>query len=468
MDHSGSGPEVRLPIQRVTDPFLRFVELENGGAIVLLAMTVLALGWANSPWASAYEHLWHTPVGFELGDHAIRMSLAHWVNDGLMAIFFFAVGLEIKREVVRGELSTLSRAMLPIVAALGGMVIPALLYMAVAGDGAAARGWGIPMATDIAFAVAALAILGKRVPPVMKILLLALAVADDLGAVLVIALVYTESLNLAALGGAAALLAFTFGMNRAGVKSFLPYWVVGALAWLAVHESGIHATIAGVALGLLTPATVHAGARQTFVARARHLADELFDGDGPEVDPAGHRRHHAYRQMHQVYVQTQAPLDYLHNQLDRFVVFVIMPIFALANAGVAIDPSVLGDPEVGMVTLAVAVGLLVGKPLGVTVFSVLAVRLGIAALPRGVGWPAIVGVGMLAGVGFTMSLFVTLLAFSDAALISGAKVGILIASILAAAAGTTVLRFALPAIPADKGAGERAGDPERELVNPAA
>jgi len=433
---------------RLFRPFAQFMALEISSALVLLALTVLALAWANSPWAHGYEHLLHEKVGFVFGEHAFKLSVHHWVNDALMAIFFFLVGLEIKREMVLGDLSTRARAMLPVMGALGGMIVPALIYFGFHRTGPAAAGWGIPMATDIAFAVAAMSVLGSRVPPPLKIFLLALAIADDLGAVTVIAVFYTETIHLGALAAAVAFLAFVFAMNLAGVRAFAPYWVVGGVVWFFTHESGVHATIAGVALGLLTPTHPDPELRETLTDRARQTVDRLREWvrQGHE-DHGGHHRHHAVVEIQQAARGALSPLDYLANRLERPVLFVIMPLFALANAGVALEASTLQDPLAMRVALAVALGLLVGKPLGITLFAWVAVKTGLAAMPRGVNFLAIFATGMLAGIGFTVALFISALAFDDPVITAGSKVGILLGSTVACVVGLLALARALPAQP---------------------
>jgi NhaA family Na+:H+ antiporter len=441
-----------LLAERLARPFVRFLELETSSAILLLAMAVAALVWANSPWGATYDHFWHLPLGLRLGDvFALELSLGHWVNDGLMTIFFFVVGMEIKREMVQGELSTRARAMLPILGALGGMVVPAGIYASLHWGEPTLRGWGIPMATDIAFAVAALSVLGSRVPPGLRIFLLALAIADDLGAVAVIAIFYTAEIHLSALWLAAAGLALCVVLNRMGVRSFLVYALVGAFVWFETHHSGVHATISGVMLGFLTPTWLPTTDHETMIDRGRHALDRLRDllRRHPEegVDHGGHERHHVAQQLADVGRASLSPLDLLVNVLERPVAFVIMPVFALANAGVALDASTLGNPTAERVGVAVALGLLFGKPIGITLFSWASVRLGIAALPRGVGWPALAATGVLAGIGFTVALFVTALAFTDPHATAGSKVGILAGSFLATLAGLAILARALPARP---------------------
>ncbi len=389
------------PAQRLTAAFRRFFELEGASTILLLGATVAALALANSPLRDGYEHALHLPLALQMGSFALELSLGHFVNDALMAVFFFVVGMEIKRELVLGELSSPRRAALPVFGALGGMIAPAGIYAALHWGGPAIHGWGIPMATDIAFAVAALGVFGARVPTGLKIFLLALAIADDIGAVAVIAIFYTAELTplglIVAFGGLVTCVA----LARAGVRSYGVYFLVGAVVWYATLQSGVHATIGGVLLGLITPARPDEG-------------------------------------------EKHAPVDDLIHRLHPWVAFVIMPVFALCNAGVALDASSLGDAEAQRVALGVVLGLLVGKPVGVTLLSWLAVRFGIAELPRGVGWSQITGAGLLAGIGFTVALFIAALAFSEANLIAGAKVGILVASLLATLGGAALLAKVLP------------------------
>jgi NhaA family Na+:H+ antiporter len=442
-------PSPQYLAQRIARPFVQFMELEIGSALALLSMTIVALVWANSPWAHGYEHLLHEPVAISFGDHGLSLSVHHWINDGLMAIFFFLVGMEIKREMVMGDLSTRARAMLPVMAALGGMVFPAGIYAAFNYGGPAAHGWGIPMATDIAFAVAAMSVLGSRVPPPLKVFLLALAIADDLGAVLVIAVFYTETIHLAALAAAGVALLVVVAMKRGGVHSFLPYWAVGAVVWYFTHESGVHATIAGVALGLLTPAYPDTRRREALLGRAHDALDHLREWVRRDhEDHGGHQRHHAVSQIQDATREALSPLDYLANRLERTVLFVIMPLFALANAGVSLDTSTLSDPMATRVGMAVALGLLIGKPVGITLFAWLSVRIGLAVMPRGVNLVAIFATGMLAGIGFTVALFVSALSFHEPAMTAGSKIGILVGSTVACIIGLGALSYALPREPA--------------------
>lgn len=436
----GSPPKLA---DRIAQPFRRFFAIEAASSILLLAATLVALFVANSPWRSDWEHFWHQRVAIEFGSFELALSLAHWVNDALMAIFFFVVGLEIKRELTLGALATRRQAMLPAFGALGGMLVPALIYLALQPGGEASAGWGVPMATDIAFAVAALAILGPRVPPGLKVFLLALAIVDDLGAVTVIAIFYTDQIHLMPLAAALLGLGATYAIRLAGVRSYGPYFVTGAGVWLAMLGSGVHATVAGVMLGLLTP--VHALVeRETLVERMRERIGEAFDrigsGAGHELEPE-----HLLQEVRALSLVAQSPLEYLTHQLHPWVAFVVMPVFALANAGVPLDVGTLGDPEALRVSIAVALGLLLGKPIGIALFALAAVRLGIAALPPGVNGGMLFGAGLLGGIGFTMALFVTALAFGEGPLAAASKVGVLVASVVAAVLGVAILHRALPA-----------------------
>jgi NhaA family Na+:H+ antiporter len=444
-----SEPAAPRLLSRMTRPLQRFLELEASSTLLLLLGTVCALAWANSPWAASYEHLLHVPLAARIGSAELELTLHHFVNDALMALFFFVVGLEIKRELVIGELSSLGRAMLPVLAAVGGMLLPALFFLALNGTGPAARGWGIPMATDIAFAVAALSVFGSRVPSGLKVFLLALAIADDIGAVTVIALFYTEHLSVVWLAWAAGGLLFTWALNRAGVRAYGVYFAVGALVWLATWLSGVHATIAAVALGFLTPARPldPAGGRRTLIARSREVLDRLGDLLDHEHDHGGHERHRLAREVSRTARAALSPLDELTNLLHPWVAFAIMPLFAFANAGVTIEPRALVEPVPLRIALGVVLGLLLGKPLGVALFSWLAVRLGVARLPAGVTWPQVGATGLLAGIGFTVALFISALAFEPPAFGAASKVGILAGSAIATGLGIAWLARALPPAP---------------------
>jgi Na+:H+ antiporter, NhaA family len=431
-----SEPRLELPeepIDRLIGPLERFMHVEAAGGIVLLACTVIALALANSPFSDTYLHIWETPVGFQIGPLSVRHSLHHWINDGLMALFFFVVGLEVKREMVLGELRDPRRAALPLIAALGGMLVPAAVYLALQAGTPAQRGWGIPMATDIAFVVGCMAVLGPRIPHGLRILLLTLAIADDIGAILVIAFGYSTGIHLAPLLLGAGGLALVLVLTRLGVRSFGIYTLIGLLVWFAFQESGVHATIAGVILGLLTPARPYLG--RGMFAPLLQRATELVQGGGWERASSTNVR--TFRQAAR---ETVSPLEYLESTLHPWVGFLIMPVFALANAGVPFQVASLADP----VALAVAAGLVIGKPVGILLSSWIAVRARVATLPDGVGWGAVGGAGALAGIGFTMALFVAGLALEGPPL-EAAKVGILGGSALAAVLGMVGLQRALPA-----------------------
>ncbi|MBK7877038.1 MAG: Na+/H+ antiporter NhaA [Planctomycetes bacterium] len=423
-------PLPREPIDRLTRPVADWMHVEASSGFVLLACTLAALGLANSPWAEGYLAFWKTKVGFQVGSFGMQHSLQHWINDGLMAVFFFVIGLEVKRELVHGELRDARRAALPIAAAIGGMVAPALLYLAFAGDGPARNGWGIPMATDIAFVVGCMAVLGRRVPVALRILLLSLAIADDIGAILVIAVGYTDDLDLVLLGAGFAGIVLVAVLARLGVRSFGVYTALGAAIWYGFHESGVHATIAGVILGLQTPARAYLGRS----VLSRWVSCVGQDEPGPSAREA----HAAVR----VARETVSPLDYLVHALHPWVAFVIMPVFALANAGVSLAGASLFEP----VPIAVAIGLILGKPLGIVVFSFVAVRTGLCRLPTGVSWTVLLGAGFLAGIGFTMALFIAGLAL-EGDLLDAAKVGILAGSAVSAALGMACLFRWLPTPP---------------------
>ena len=394
----------RRRLARLITPFQEFLHQEASSGLILLACTLIALIWANSPWGHSYVELWERKIAIGVAPAKLSLSLAHWINDGLMAIFFFVVGLEIKREVLVGELASLRKATLPIVAAVGGMVAPALLYSLFNFGGKGESGWGIPMATDIAFAVGILALLGRHAPLPLKIFLTALAIVDDMGAVLVIAIFYSHGLVWVNLLLAAVILLVLFGFNRAGIRHPLPYLLLGVVLWWAIFGSGIHATIAGVLLALTIPARQAVGADDT---------------------------------------ATESLLQRLEHALHPWVAFLIMPIFALANAGITLESSiatVLGNP----ISWGVIAGLVVGKQVGITAFAWLAVKSGLAALPQGVSWRQIYGAAWLGGIGFTMSLFIAGLAFGEGTPLLVAKFSILLASLLAGLGGWYILRSAQP------------------------
>ena len=404
-----------------------FLRVEAAGSVVLLAAAVVALVWANSPWAAAYDEFWHTTLTLDLGVIRLENSLQHWVNDGLMVIFFFVVGLEIKYELVHGDLRDPKTAALPIVAAIGGMVVPAAIYAAVVGGGAGSSGWGIPMATDIAFAVGVLGLLGRRIPSPARLFLLTLAIVDDIGAILVIAIFYTEDLDLRALAIAVGLLLLMVGMRRLRIWAVWAYVVVGALVWLATLESGVHATLAGVAIGLLTPARP---LLQESVARG-YARDALADG---ELDADELHR------LRFLLNESVSMVERLQTRLHPVSAYLVLPVFALANAGVALRGGVLGDAMDSAVALGIMLGLVVGKPVGIVLAAFVAVRFGLGRLPQDTGWRVLAGLGAVGGIGFTVSLFIAGLSFpGDDVLTGEAKVGILVGSLVSALVGVAFL-----------------------------
>lgn len=419
-----------LPVRRLPRTLRHFLETEAAGGLVLLVAALAALAWANSPWRDGYDQLWATELSLRVGPFAIAEDLRHWINDAAMALFFFVVGLEIKRELVKGDLREPRAAVLPAIAALGGMVVPALLYLAVTAGGPGARGWGIPMATDIAFAVGVLALLGPRVPGSLRLFLLTLAIVDDIGAILVIAVFYAEDLDGGALLVALALLAAVVALRRIGVVWFPAYVLLGLGVWLATYLSGVHATIAGVALGLVTPARPLAP-----TAVAREWAEEL-DDDPSAGDMAA---------MTALAKATVSVAERLQHTLHPWTSFLIVPLFALANAGVALGGGALDAPGSLAIAAGIALGLVVGKTVGITGAVWLAVRLHVGRLPEGATWGRVTGVAAVAGIGFTVSLFVAGLAFEPGSPAEdAAKLAILAASLTAAVLGVAVLRFAHP------------------------
>jgi len=430
------------PIDRLLRPVERFMQVQASGGILLLAAAVVAMVWANSPWRDAYHDLWHHTLAIRVDRFELARTLHHWINDGLMAMFFFVVGLELKREVVGGQLSHPSQAILPVAAGVGGMLVPAAIYAAFnGGDVQAANGWGIPMATDIAFAVGVIALLGDRVPVALKIFLTTLAIADDLGAVLVIALFYTSDVSLLNLAIGFGFLCLLVGGNRLGVRSPIFYGLIGIGGlWLAFLMSGVHATIAGVLAAMAIPATVKID-EAGYVARMRRQLEAFSALEPNQVDTLTEDQLHAIEETIRLSRHASTPLQRLEHQLHPLVVYVVMPLFALANAGVEL-PSDLPSALAGKVALGVALGLLVGKPVGILLVCGLVVRLGWARVGGEFSWAQLVGAAFLGGIGFTMSLFINELALESEALRQQAKLGILLASIVAGAVGFAVLRRA--------------------------
>jgi Na+:H+ antiporter, NhaA family len=445
----------RRPVARVLRPFQQFAKIGSLGGIVLLISTAMALAWSNSPWGASYFHLWETEIVVGSAASPLSLTLHEWINDLLMAVFFLLVGLEIKREMLVGELSSPRQAALPILAALGGMVIPALCYVALNRGGPAMAGWGIPMATDIAFALGILALLGPRVPLGLKVFLAALAIVDDLGAVLVIAFFYTSSIAWGALAGAGACVALLLWLNARRICALTPYLMLGALLWYCFLLSGIHATIAGVVLALTIPTDARINADE-FSARARALVDE-FDrtetGDLLVLTSKGQQE--ALHGLDVAVSAVNAPLLKLEHSLNTLVSFGIMPLFALSNAGVRLDGAAVALTSPA--ALGIMAGLVIGKTVGITGFSVLAVRAGIASLPAGVTWRMLNGAAWLAGIGFTMSLFIAGLAFSDVALLEASKISVLASSVVAGTVGFLILSRSAPTGAASDASEDRVG-----------
>ncbi len=427
------------PIERLIKPFALFAKQASAGGIVLLACAVVALLWANSPLGEYYFRLWSTPVEVRFGNLIdIDKPLLLWINDGLMAVFFFLVGMEIKRELLVGELRSPRKAMLPMAAAVGGMVVPALIYASLNWGTPEIRGWGIPMATDIAFALGALALLGTRAPLALKVFLTALAIVDDLGAVLVIALFYTENLKVNALLYSLLFWGAMIAMNRLGVRSGLVYFLVSLGMWYFMLKSGVHATVAGVLGAFAIPVRSRIDP-ELFIVRVREYLNQFDQPVTERTIILSPEQQSAVEAIEREALRVQSPLQRLEHRLHYFVAFFVMPIFALANAGVALGGEG-GLNWTSRVIWGVALGLLIGKPLGITLFSWLAVRLGLAQLPQGINFVHIVGVGFLAGIGFTMALFIAGLAFRGDEL-NYAKLGILSGSALAGAIGFMMLRI---------------------------
>ncbi len=448
-NNDGSDGRIHMPLEKTFDriltPFEAFIHHQTTGGIMLLGAAVVALIIANSPLGGAYQHLLHLKMGFAIGDWSLKLSLHHWINDGLMTLFFFLVGLEIKRELLVGELSDFRQAMMPAIAAIGGMVVPALLYLGLAGSGPQAKGWGIPMATDIAFAVSALVILGRRIPSGLMAFLVALAIVDDLGAVAVIAFFYTSSVNLTMLVAAGGLFALMIMFNLGGIRHPLPYFIVGTLLWLAMLQSGIHATIAGILMALTIPSKPEYDPL-LFSRKIRELMKRFDEAHRDDRNILANETQFSILEAVESNARHAAtPLQRLEHGLHLPVGLLIMPIFALANAGIPLGIGPLVEAIHSPITLGVGVGLVLGKLIGVLGFTWLAVRLGIGHLPAGTDFRHIVGVGLLAGIGFTMSIFISELAFAgNEHALNFAKYGILFASLAAGIGGYLWLRFAVP------------------------
>jgi NhaA family Na+:H+ antiporter len=426
-------PAAHAAARRLLFPVERFLSIEAASGILLLVAAAVALAWANSPFRASYQALWHTPLGLHLGPWSFTRDLHFWINDGLMVVFFFVVGLEIRRELHAGELSEVRRAALPVFAAAGGMLVPALIYFSANAGSPAAGGWGVPMATDIAFAVGVLALLGPRVRPALRILLLALAVIDDLGAILVIALFYSSGLDVGGLALAGAGLLWLLLQQKLGVRATLAYVPPALVIWAGAYLTGVHPTLAGVVVGLLTPVRAWL-APSDFAAHAALTAEAVREEAKVEPGQLG--------QLEVVRRESLSPVVRLQHALHPWVAYVIMPLFALANAGVPLGNAQL-DGSGRLVLLGVTAGLVLGKPIGVLAFCFLAVRTRLAALPTGVGVREVLVVGLVAGIGFTMAIFIAGLAFPPGPLLETAKLGVLSASVIAGLVGLAAGRVLL-------------------------
>ncbi len=445
--------EAEVPPLEQVSPLDNLFRRANVGPLLLLAGAVSAIVLANSAAHDWYHHLWETSIGFAVGDAGLDKPLHLWINDGLMCVYFFVVGLEIKRELLAGELVTRKKALLPAVAALGGMIAPALIYTAVNWGGEGAHGWGVPMATDIAFAAGCLALLKGRVPAGLVVFLVALAIVDDLGAVAVIAIFYTDQIDVAPLMIGASLIILAFCMGQLGVRRTLPYALIGTVIWFAFLRSGVHATVAGVLLAFAIPPdarykTHHFEVRMRELLRRFVKAEEEWRDYGAHGEHIGKdvqvnaRQQRIIRAINDECHHVEAPLQRIEHTLGPVCVLLILPLFAFSNAGLQIDSAGIADALSSRVTWGVMLGLCVGKPLGITLASWIVVRLGVAELPSGVTWTQMIAVGMIAGIGFTMSLFISGLAFTgtDAAQhATEGKLGIMAASVLSAILGLTTV-----------------------------
>lgn len=431
-------PENKTPIEKIIAPVSKFIHLEYTSGIVLLISVVIAIVWANSSYSESYHHVWEIDFSLAFGENILSKPLHIWINDGLMAIFFFVIGLELKREFMDGELSSLKKASMPMAAALGGMLVPALIYTLINMNSGAGHGWGIPMATDIAFALALLSMAGKNIPTSVKIFLSALAVADDLGAVLVIAFFYTAQVNFTALGIAAIFLACLIIGNRIGIRNSAFYLILGICVWIGFLLSGVHATIAGVLVAFTIPAMTRIN-ENDYSENLRELSYQ-FEKEIPSNSTlTTPQQHQTIQHVKSLSLAAETPLQKIEHALHPWVAFVIMPLFALANAGILIGADFFSS-VINPVSIGVAMGLIFGKFIGVLLFTFFMVKTGLGSLPNGATWHHMIGIALLAGVGFTMSLFISSLAFNNPEFVEQAKYGILIASILAGLSGYLYLK----------------------------
>lgn len=440
------GDSERFVPTKVVQPIQRLLAQETAGGVAMLVAAIVALVWANSPLHESYFRLWESPFELSFGESGpfhLHLTLQEFVNDVLMTIFFYLAALEIKHELVHGSFRDKKAAALPAMAALGGMVVPASVYFALNAGGEASGGWGIPMATDIAFAVAVVTLLGKRVPLAARAFLLTLAVADDIGGIMVIAIFYSDGMQFGWLAATAVAFVGVYFAQRLHVRSYAPYLLLGVTAWFCLHESGVHVTISGVVIGLLTPASPFYSPHR-FAERAQPLVDRVAasvtDHHVDDDERAGNDT--GLRDLSRLSVETMSPLERHLAWAGPWVAFVIVPIFALANAGVRVVGGGFGNPFTDVVVLGPALGLLVGKTVGIFAASYLAVKAGFGKLPEGVTWPMIAGLATIGGVGFTVALFITSLAFDDPGVTDRAKLGVLIGSLVSGVVGYLVLRLA--------------------------
>ena len=431
------------PIDWLLQPFQQLSRHAAFSGILLLACTLIALVWANSAWRQSYHDFWHTDIAVQIGTLSLGKSLAHWVNDGLMAVFFFVVGLEIKRELLVGDLASVRQAAVPIAGAIGGMALPAVAYViaiAVSG-GEGMKGWAIPAATDIAFALGVMAILGRRVTVTLKIFLTAVAIVDDIGAVLIIALFYSSDLSLLALGFAGFALILLITANLLHIRRPIVYGILGILLWLAFLQSGVHATIAGVILAFTIPSRFRIRGAE-FTSFSQEMIDDFrkLGGNQDDIMTNPQRQASVYA-LERACEYVQTPLQRLEHKLHPFVAWFVMPVFALANAGVELGEGLLAA-LLSPIALGVISGLFLGKQVGVWLATWIAVKMGIGALPEGITWRQIYAAGCLAGIGFTMSMFIAGLAFGEGPALAQAKIGILAGSLMSGVLGCVLLHAA--------------------------
>ncbi|WP_162056404.1 Na+/H+ antiporter NhaA [Pontibacter pamirensis] len=431
----------RTILDRTIEPINKFLHYENSGGAVLLLSVLVAILWANSPWREAYHHLWETEFSIGLTGNLLTYSLHHWVNDGLMAMFFFVVGLELKREIIAGELSSFKKALLPMAAALGGMIFPAFIYFIINIGQPSLSGWGIPMATDIVFALALISLAGDKIPLSAKVFLVALATVDDLGAVLVIAFFYSSNLSFESLAYGLALLSILLIANRAGVRNTLLYALIGiGGVWLAFLLSGVHATIAGVLVAFAIPARTKID--ESAYSDSMEVLVAEFEEEIPTRGPLmTQKQHQIIEKVKNKSAEAQTPLQKIEVALHPWVTFLVIPLFALANAGVEIGSTFFTD-LLNPISIGVFAGLIFGKLVGILLFTWVLVRFRVVPLPKAVTWTHIVGIAFVAGVGFTMSLFIAALAFKDPHMIEQAKYGILLASVVSGTLGVWILKSA--------------------------